>query len=328
MKSRRNGASSLKIAFACAGAASLLFGSAGIANADTGSTGNDDIGSIIEAANPAAVQQASTYHGGAQRSSSDSVRSTLTGGIPADPAEGIVLTGNGSSQMRLGLPFAQQAASSADVGAGMVAYDNQNGSTTVPLVVDAGSLAVHTVINSVEAPQSYEYELGLAQGDQVQQLATGEIVVTDEQGNPEFASAAPWAKDATGASVPTRYELHGSTLVQVVDHDASFRYPVVADPTIGGVYMDRYQWNSAHDRLTIWPTFAGGTFQPGLVLQFGWPELIGATPSANTPTMYQQFGCHTVGNAALWATGQTWDLETWRGTVSDPFAMFGSLCNW
>ncbi len=40
-----------------------------------------------------------------------------------------------------------------------------------------------------------------------------------------------WAKDANGAPVPTRYEIEGNTLVQVVDFTADTAFPVVADPS-------------------------------------------------------------------------------------------------
>ena len=43
--------------------------------------------------------------------------------------------------------------------------------------------------------------------------------------------APAWARDADGKPVPTRYELRGSDLVQVVEHTTgNFRYPVTADP--------------------------------------------------------------------------------------------------
>ena len=52
--------------------------------------------------------------------------------------------------------------------------------------------------------------------------------------------ARPWAIDAAGASLPTRYELVGDTLVQRVDTTNAV-FPVVADPrlTFGfGVYLN------------------------------------------------------------------------------------------
>jgi hypothetical protein len=55
----------------------------------------------------------------------------------------------------------------------------------------------------------------------------GSVVGTDEA--VLLHIPAPWAVDATGAALPTRYEVAGSTITQVVDtRGASF--PVVADP--------------------------------------------------------------------------------------------------
>lgn len=41
----------------------------------------------------------------------------------------------------------------------------------------------------------------------------------------------PWAKDAHGNPVATRYEVKGSTLTQVVKTTRNTAFPVVADPT-------------------------------------------------------------------------------------------------
>lgn len=43
--------------------------------------------------------------------------------------------------------------------------------------------------------------------------------------------AAPWAVDAEGRSLPTRYVLDGQVLRQVIETDESTRYPVTADPS-------------------------------------------------------------------------------------------------
>lgn len=42
---------------------------------------------------------------------------------------------------------------------------------------------------------------------------------------------AAWAVDANGTAVPTRYEIDGTTLTQVVETDAQTAFPVVADPS-------------------------------------------------------------------------------------------------
>src|SRR5690606_35644684 len=55
--------------------------------------------------------------------------------------------------------------------------------------------------------------------------------------------AAPWAKDAQGRPVPTRYTAEGHTLVQDIDTNENTAFPVVADPKITfgwGVYINMW----------------------------------------------------------------------------------------
>lgn len=46
-----------------------------------------------------------------------------------------------------------------------------------------------------------------------------------------------WARDAAGRSVPTRYEINGNVLTQIVDRRAGdFAYPIVADPSWSDIW--------------------------------------------------------------------------------------------
>jgi len=290
----------------------------------------DSAGTIaaIKDANPGVIERSALK-------SSRSIGSAIRGlygatsvDVPSDPVDGIDIGLAHGKNVNVGLPFAASADDADQLAAGVVSYDNRNDSKTVPVVVDDGSVVIHTIIDSSNAPTTYTYDFALEPGSTFELHPSGDVVALSAEGNFEFAIAAPWAKDADGRPVPTHYELTGNRLSQVVEHSESSAFPIVADPTIGGFYMDRYSWNAAGDRITIWPTFAGGTFNPGLVGTYGWIELIEKTPKANTASVNQQFVCHASGNAVLWAAGATWDLETYRGTVSNPVAMFGSLCNW
>lgn len=65
--------------------------------------------------------------------------------------------------------------------------------------------------------------------------------VTLVRGAETAGIAAPWAKDAAGHTVPTRFEVQGDRLVQVVEVTPETHFPVVADPklTYGwGVYLN------------------------------------------------------------------------------------------
>lgn len=247
--------------------------------------------------------------------------------INSAAVDGITLTKPGGASLIVTPPFAETAETGEYDGSGFLSYRNDNGSSTVTAVMKDGGVAIHSVIYNAASPHEYAYELGLPIGATIKQFDTGEVIIFDQHGDSLFLIAPPWARDAKGESVPTRYEVKGTTLVQVVDHSAKFEYPVVADPSIGGFYMSSYSWNSAHNRLTLVPTFAGGTFQPALVAIYGLAEVEGAVGNLSL-SMDQQFICHCGGNTVLYLTGQTWDLETYRGTVSDPWAMFSSLCNW
>lgn len=67
-------------------------------------------------------------------------------------------------------------------------------------------------------------------GTQLMLLNDGSVSVSDGE-NFLGGIDAPWAVDADGRSLPTRYEISGSTLTQIVDTTGA-AFPVVADPTV------------------------------------------------------------------------------------------------
>lgn len=151
--------------------------------------------------------------------------------VPVDPADGITLDGPDGVSLGIDLPNAILADSAVAEADGIVSYDNRDGSTTVPVVKNDGSVQITTVIDGPEAPTSYAYPLDVPAGASVvlDEVSGGAAVIGAD--GAWLAGVDPaWAKDATGAPVPTHYELSGTTLTQVVEHSAEFAYPVVADP--------------------------------------------------------------------------------------------------
>lgn len=67
-------------------------------------------------------------------------------------------------------------------------------------------------------------------GTQLLLLDNGSVSVSDGE-NFLGGIDVPWAVDADGRSLPTRYEISGSTLTQIVDTTGA-TFPVVADPTV------------------------------------------------------------------------------------------------
>ncbi|MFC6357458.1 hypothetical protein [Luethyella okanaganae] len=150
--------------------------------------------------------------------------------VPADAQDGVTLGGVAQTKLIVGLPNASQA-STADTAQGVATYDNNNGSSTTLVVKTDGSVQIATVIQDRNAPTLYEYSLGTPEGIELKPGPDGGVVVSDPTGQPIAAISAPWAKDATGANVPTRFRIQGTSLVQEVDH-IGYAYPIIADPQI------------------------------------------------------------------------------------------------
>ena len=150
--------------------------------------------------------------------------------VPVDPADGLSL----GDSLQIGLPFAQQASDAAGSSIpGVVAFDNNNGSTTVPVVHSDGTVQINTVIDNAKAPKRYDYPIEVPEGASLTQDPRGTIAVVTADGSPIRVFGEAWAKDANGEAVPTHYEVRGNTLTQVVDFTEATSFPVVADPSTG-----------------------------------------------------------------------------------------------
>jgi len=180
--------------------------------------------------------------------------------VPRDPADGVAIDSPTAPAFSVGLPFAGKA-DDATLLDGVVAYDNNNGTVTLPVVKDDGSVQVLTTIADANAPTRFEYKLDLPAGATLYVDEFGGAYVLDADGVSLITSVAPaWATDANGQSVPTHYETTGSALVQIVEHSAAkTAYPVVADPWWG------YQYTlSATSTNRLLAAIAGGTGAAGV----------------------------------------------------------------
>ncbi|MFD6816597.1 hypothetical protein ACFWCH_06765 [Microbacterium sp. NPDC060132] len=195
----------------------------------------------LESANPAsvvsAVEEPMTSEG------LDATIGTVSLSVPADAAAGISV-GVGSGEIGIGLPFASNASDGFSEASGTVTFDNQNGTKTVAVVQASGRLQVASVLSGPSSPTSYEYPIDLPSGASLQASDGGINVVDNATGEVLGVFAAPWAEDAEGRSVPTRYEVRDSSIIQVVEHrSAAYSYPVIADPTYttSVIYLSRAQ---------------------------------------------------------------------------------------
>lgn len=139
------------------------------------------------------------------------------------------------------------------------------GSSSEPVVSEAGQYALaedSTVTYAVsypaagstrftavfESPAAEAPHWTFEEGTQLLLLDDGSVSVSDGE---EFPGGidAPWAVDADGRSLPTHYEVSGSTLTQIVDTSGA-SFPVVADPTVNfyGPYIQVHL--NRHESIT------------------------------------------------------------------------------
>ena len=215
---------------------------------------------------------------------------------------------------------------------GLVSYDNGNGSTTVPVAKNDGSLQVTTVIEAATAPIEYVYKFSAQDNLQVELLDGGLVVLRDATGEPAGYVAPPWARDSDGQAVDTYYEVRGTELVQIVEHNVEgIAYPVVADPYLG---QSLFRSAGGTTNISLSKSSFGHAIHvaPGgqaIFLREGWAEAVSRKNVLRTKATYKnQYDCHAIGGLFNFA-GPTWDLEGYRTARSDWAAgVVQHRCNW
>lgn len=100
--------------------------------------------------------------------------------------------------------------------------------------LDGGARALIR-IEGPDAPERYEFRVGGA-AEHLDIREDGSVDVLDAEGDSIAIIAAPWAVDAAGTPIPTRYKTSGRTLIQQVEHrDGHYIYPIVADPSLWAI---------------------------------------------------------------------------------------------
>ncbi|MCM2420626.1 hypothetical protein [Streptomyces sp. RKAG293] len=150
--------------------------------------------------------------------------------VPKNPEDGVFLKSEGAPPVTIDLPNANEAKDATRLSDGTVIYPGTNGSASAVIPTTTG-IQMLTTIASSDAPTRFAYKVAVPAGGRVELAEDGSATILDGEGAIVVAAATPWAKDANGVAVPTRFETDGTTLTQVVDHASGrFAYPVVADP--------------------------------------------------------------------------------------------------
>ncbi|MDI6103850.1 hypothetical protein QLQ12_35070 [Actinoplanes sp. NEAU-A12] len=86
------------------------------------------------------------------------------------------------------------------------------------------------LVENSAAPTRYEFPLSLPADAALKVEADGSASIRNAAGDDLGGIAEPWAFDANGRPVPTRFVVDDRKLIQVIDHGPGTAYPVVADP--------------------------------------------------------------------------------------------------
>lgn len=164
----------------------------------------------------------------------------------------------------------------------------------------------------------------------MKQVDGGFIEIIDKRGEYVGGVAPAWAKDANGTQVPTRYEINGSTLTQIVDHTSGgFAYPIVADPWLGiDLYNQPYiTYPPQGYKINVSPT-PWGVANSGVATWWAHRDEVKSKLGGNawrwTNSIQEQFYCHIAG---VPLSLPEYNLESWRPTVNWADSLARYRCN-
>ncbi|WDH78225.1 hypothetical protein PTQ19_11960 [Microbacterium esteraromaticum] len=187
--------------------------------------------------------------------------------LPVDPVEGVTFSAHDDrSEVTVTLPGAQALKNATVANDGSITFAGDAHTAALNVLPAAGAVRFSTVIDSASQSESYSYDFGEAASVEIQD--DGSVLVYAVDSTTDGATVetvvadvrAPWAFDANGAAVQTRYVADGSTLTQVVEHvGVDVAYPVVADPTFDSPLplQSRVRFNRAETK-TIYESGALG----------------------------------------------------------------------
>ncbi|WP_370291255.1 hypothetical protein [Nocardioides sp.] len=166
--------------------------------------------------------------------------------LPSDASGAVQISGGGNA-VEIGLPGSGDAPAQDAAGGAVYTGVAPDASLLATATAEGGTQLV-AVLASPQAPHSLSFPVSAGEGarlvaddDGTVDLVAPSVDAVDAAAAGAGAEAAgeavvgefaaPWALDATGAPVPTRYEVRGMTLLQTVTPTESTVYPITADPS-------------------------------------------------------------------------------------------------
>ncbi|MDE0572172.1 hypothetical protein ON058_01940 [Demequina sp. B12] len=199
------------------------------ADDDTGHREAEEIAQLIEDVRPDDVDNGAVVPDGTGRLRG--VENEIS--IPHTGDGAVVLTGSSEVPISVSLPGSGESARVASDNT--VVFPADQG-PVVAVQSDGNSARVHTVSESKSELEDLTYRFdGLT--PEVNDDGSVTLVASSEDGGVQFEVGsvdAPWAADADGSPLATRYVVDGEALRQEVTTDSTTRFPVTADPAFQG----------------------------------------------------------------------------------------------
>lgn len=155
--------------------------------------------------------------------------------IPVDASEPLTLQSTNGPEISITLPRGGDNDEEPErEGSGAISHDLGDGSHIVPAIRSNGIVQILSVLHDAAAPTSFDYDVAVGEEGSLITAADGGARVLDADGHEAAVIAAPWAVDASGKQIPTRFVVGRNRLTQIVDTAsvADVQYPVVADPAV------------------------------------------------------------------------------------------------
>lgn len=111
--------------------------------------------------------------------------------------------------------------------------DTEPGHSQLVQPLDSGFRIVN-VMHSKDASNAFAFALEIPKDAHLEMVeGSVQVLVGDV---PIGSLKAPWAFDANGIAVPTRFEINGNFVTQIVEVNSATTFPVVSDPNWGYVF--------------------------------------------------------------------------------------------
>lgn len=168
-------------------------------------------------------------------------------GVRLDPAKGLAVRSDAGDTVVAPVGAGHATVPERDV----VVYAGSDASHDFALTKagsNAPASAAFAIAYDAAAPTVYGFRFSVDGRPAQLALIDGVVVVKDAGGAAVNFLQPAWARDASGAAVPTSYDVAGNVLLQSVDHLGA-AYPVVADPTMACDWVNcTVQFNKSETR--------------------------------------------------------------------------------